>query len=50
MKRPDKSEKRFWKLYREERKKFGPFKQQLSSVQIVRAAREARRRLDEVSR
>jgi hypothetical protein len=51
-KRParDKSERRFWKLYREERAKFGSFKEILTPQQIVRAAREARRRLDEAPR
>lgn len=35
---------RWWKLYREERKKHGRDKDILTSAQIVRAAREATRR------
>lgn len=46
----DRSEARWWKLYRQERKKFGPFKQQLKDSEIVRAAREATRRFKEESR
>lgn len=34
----------WWKLYREERKKLAPDRQELSSVEIVRASREASRR------
>jgi hypothetical protein len=42
----DQSEERFWKLYRQERKKLAPsFRTVLTSAQIVHAARAARKRM-----
>jgi hypothetical protein len=37
-------DERYWKLYREERKKLGPFKVALSPQQITHIARTARKR------
>lgn len=43
-KRVDMSEGRFWRLYQEERRKVAADSKVLSGAQIVRCAREARRR------
>lgn len=40
----DMSEARFWTLYRDERRKIGPDKQELTLAQITRCARSARKR------
>lgn len=43
----DRSQARWWKLYRHERSKLGPFNTALTTQQITHAARAATRRFNE---